>query len=256
MFEEENEFTDFELDRIFKKEAILSRAELLFSETIEIEDFPEDYYQEKTVNGKKVRILNEKKYIKGVSRNGNRLLITKRIDRRSKTELKRLITRKLEVFSLHPDNKAHILKKDLLEKLTEFQTELCPNWEQLREIEERELYYDFETYKEALEEVIPEVEEETTVVTEVKDKRQSTSKPKNDVRLKALMDILPEFVKQIEKIDGNKEEKGKLIELITGVNPTDAYKKVCTGVKLNITTKEQERIDLFKAMIEQISDKK
>lgn len=237
--------------------AIRAEVDQLFSEIIEVNEIPEDYKVEVEFHKTKRLVFNHSKYFEHIMRINGKYYIRRKIDRRNRELLMELIKKDLDKFTKqHPDNNSHIFKKNRLEKLAEYQTRLCPNWERESAIKERELYYDFETYKEALEEVIPEVEEETTVVTEVKDKRQSTSKPKNDVRLKALMDILPEFVKQIKKIDGNKEEKGKLIELITGVNPTDAYKKVCTGVKLNITTKEQERIDIFKAMIEQISDKK
>jgi hypothetical protein len=156
MLEEENELSDFELDRILTAEAILKSVEDLFSERIEIEDFPIDYYIEKTVDGKKVRRLNEKKYLKGVDRTGSKLFITKRIDRRNKDDLKRVITTDLEHFtSIHPDNKSHIFKTNLLERLEEYQTSLCPNWELVDYVEERELYYDFEAYKEALLELIP-----------------------------------------------------------------------------------------------------
>lgn len=93
--------------------------------------------------------------------------------------------------------------------------------------------------------IIPETE---NVEVEPLDKRRSKNIPKNDMRLKALNDLLPEFVKLIYKID-SKEEKGKLIELITGVNRVDAYKKTCASIPLEITEEEQQIINHFKELI-------
>jgi len=58
------------------------------------------------------------------------------------------------------------------------------------------------------------------------DKRISRKAPTNNEKLKALNEFCPELIKRIDKL--SKKEQGQVIHLITGVNPTDAYKKIKT----------------------------
>jgi hypothetical protein len=178
-----------------------------------------------------------------------------RIDRRNRVEVIDLISQQIKEFtSKHRDNTEQIFKYGRLNRVETYQRVQCHGWQKESYVRERELYNDLEFYKTILHELIPD-EHTLKVETEKEDRRQSKSKPKNDVRLKALMDILPEFVEQVRKIEGTTTDKGKLIELITGVNPTEAYQKIYTIKSLNITQEEQDRIDRFKAMIEQSETK-
>lgn len=61
------------------------------------------------------------------------------------------------------------------------------------------------------------------------DNRKSIYAPTNNERLKALKEFCPEFIDKLHKSNLNKNEQGQIINLITGVNKTDAYKKIITS---------------------------
>lgn len=61
------------------------------------------------------------------------------------------------------------------------------------------------------------------------DNRKSRNAPTNAEKLKALKEFCPELITKLHKSNLNKNEQGQIIYLITGVNKTDAYKKIITS---------------------------
>jgi hypothetical protein len=185
-----------------------------------------------------------------------------KFNRTSKNEINELINIQSQKYvNSHPSNTLHAFKRGKLDHIAELEQLFCENWERLENKRKRGMYHALNLYKQVLDERIPNelITDVTASPSDIGEELTNTDnrrsdRIKNDVRLKALIDILPEFVRQVDKM-ANKEEKGKLLELITGVNPNDAYKKVCTSAPLKITTEEQARIDRFRSMIEQAHHK-
>ena len=85
-------------------------------------------------------------------------------------------------------------------------------------------------------------EEEKKFENQKVDKRIRTSVPKNNERLKALIDLCPEFINRLNNL--SKEEKMQAISLVTAVNKDDAYKKVFTAYRRRLTDIEIEYDDI------------
>lgn len=140
--------------------ALRAQVDDLFSEIIEVDEQPEDYYTTQKFKGKEYRGFNESKYLRfHVVQDGKHFLRVK-IDRRDNEQLKRVIEQQLRRYlNGHNDRTKELFKTSKLKKIDELQTALCPNYDKDNHTDQLKLSTDLEAYKSAL---IKEVDEIAT----------------------------------------------------------------------------------------------
>lgn len=151
-------------------------------------------------------------------------------DIKTNKELITIICSRIESFSYFNDYLIDGKLNDGLDIVEYSNHEKCdPNFLMTYFVRDAQfLIRDFKEY------YIPELQIKYPLKDEIKihprpDNRISAKGPTNNEKLKALKEFCPELIAKLHNPNLNKNEQGQIIYLITGVNKTDAYKKIITS---------------------------